>query len=538
MIKIPATVDIPKLLKEEGLSAIRMKSMRDKIYYFLSLITRTNDNVKFIYDDGEYKRICSSIQKKIHGNKEYYEMLRILESGKEPIISNNGKWLNKKYAQATDENEIKKGFCLGYKINPKYDTGKTISVRISKKLSKRIIDNSGTEIAKSYRFLTDQFKNNKISIDPRFNDYLINHYKSLKELIKNNKYQTIVLKNFIGRWLECVDRINRKEIWYNVSKENHRLNSTFTSLPRELRKFILINNEPLEMIDIKSSQPYILSSVVNSRYFLDTSNDYNLNTIYPELYLEIKQMINESNKIYHNNSIITNTSPYKQSSARSSLYMWCEFLTQKEVESVVQYSLYQFEKDFYMDIVDNFTADSSAENRTELREKLKGVMMLILFDNNYQNRNNNIYIKLFKKVYPGMNAWIEMIHRRIGKQAFSYVMQRTESYLMLNKACREFHEQHRDAPIFTIHDGLYTTSEYISDLTDITKNNLTTLTKKVPGIKHTIESTSIFPDTTTIHERWMKIKPISGKKKYEEIEHTILDNNLKLADAFIKTLQN
>jgi len=59
MLKIPATVDVPKLLKEEGLSAIRMKSMRDRIYYFLSLITRTNDNVKFIYDDGEYKRICS-----------------------------------------------------------------------------------------------------------------------------------------------------------------------------------------------------------------------------------------------------------------------------------------------------------------------------------------------------------------------------------------------------------------------------------------------------------------------------------------------
>jgi hypothetical protein len=49
-VAIPASIDVVKLLKERGLSKTRIKSMRDKIYYFLSLLTRTNDNVKFLLD--------------------------------------------------------------------------------------------------------------------------------------------------------------------------------------------------------------------------------------------------------------------------------------------------------------------------------------------------------------------------------------------------------------------------------------------------------------------------------------------------------
>ena len=529
-VTIPATVDVNKLLRDQGLSKTRMKSMRDKIHYFLSILTRTNDNVKFLLDSQKYKKVCSCIQKKIHGNTDYYQIIKILKSTEEPIIKNNNKWKNSK----NDD-----GYCQGYRITAKYDTGNTKVVRINKSLSDKIKENTKSDILKSYSFLTNQFKTHKITVDQRVYIYLAKYYKELKLLTGDNQHQLKVLNNHIGRWLEYINKINKNDLWYNVSSDNHRLSSTFTSIPKELRKFILINNKPLEMIDIKSSQPYLLSSIIKTRFFLETTNGYNLKTIYPKAYKNILSIINDSNKLYTNNPIIPPTSPYKLSLTRTSLYMWCEFLSKKEAQSLTEYAFYPFKKDFYTDIIDknstNFD-DQSVENRIVLREKLKGVMMLILFDDNFMNRNNNLYMKLFKKIYPGINAWIEKMHKMIGKKEFSYIMQRTESYLLLHHVCREFNSKHSKAPIFTIHDGLYTTKEFIDELTTIANTILTNLTGSIPGIKHTYEPITTEPETNVILERWKKIKVVDTEKKYLKIEHTILDNNIKMAEDFINSL--
>lgn len=501
-VTIPAKVNVAELLKEQKFTRTRYKNVRDKIHYFLSLVTRTNDNVLFLFDDGSsHKKICSCIQKKIHGNADYYLVIKLLTKNEDPILLKNKKWKG--------SNETN-GFCQGYKLTAKYDTGDTKMVRINKRLSDKIIENSKSEILKRYKFLTDQFSKHDINIDDRSYLYIKNFYLELKNKV-DNIYTEKVIKNFIGRWLHYIKKVNDKEIWYRVSNENHRLNSILTSMPKELRNFILVNNKPLEMIDIKASQPYILSTILKSRYFLEDKNGYNLKTIYKEIHDKIKNISKESNKIYTYNPLIKDNSPYKAASTRSSLYMWCEFLTKNEAESVVEYGLYAFENDFYQNIIDRNKGDFDEildTNKLELREKLKKVMMLVLFDNNYKNRNNNEIIKMFKKVYPGVNALIEKIHRVIGKKEFAYIMQRTESYLMLNNVCRNFNEKHGDAPIFTIHDALYTNSEYIADLEQIASNTLENITGKKPGIKQSTSNLSIFPDSSIVQERWLKMKSI------------------------------
>lgn len=528
-VTIPASLSVVNLIKHKNWSPTRQKNMRDKIYYFLSLLTRTNENAKFLYNDkNSYKKICSVIQKKIHGFADYYEIRNLLLEGPEPIITNNKKWRKSK-----EQN----GECQGYKLANKYDTGATRTVRINKTLSDRITENAKSEITKSYKFLVDQFKVHDITIDPKSYIYIKNYYLELKKLSKNNQYTDILIKNFVGRWLHYIKKLENKDIWCRVSKENHRLNSTFTSMPKELRNYILVNGEPLEMIDIKSSQPYILSSIIKSRFFFESKVGYNLNTIHNNMFKQLTIASKESDKLYKNNSLIVDHSPYKIVSARSSLYMWCEFLTENEAQSVAEYGLYDFKNDFYQDIIDKNIADFDndlQENMAELRDKLKSVMMLVLFDNNYQNRNNNIWIKVFKKVYPGVNAIIEKIHRNFGKKEFSYLMQRTESYLMLNHVCRNFNEMHQDAPILTIHDALYTSQKYIKDLHEITANTLEKVTGKAPGIKQSKSDLSPLPDPSTIEKRWFKMKNFNTKLKYAKIEHTILANNIIQAEKFLK----
>jgi hypothetical protein len=529
VVTIPANIDVAKLLKKEKFSKTKTKSMRDGIYYFLSLLTRTNDNTSFLYDTTDFKKICSGIQKKLHGNEEYYTILKILESKDDPIIERNKSWKN-----TTKEN----GFCQGFRITKKYDTGYIKTVRINKKLSNKIINNSKSEIVKSYRFLTDQFKINKISIDAKVYQYIKNYYIKLKTMVKENKYQILTLKNQIGKLIYYIKKIENEQTWSSVSTENHRLNSTLTSLPKELRKFILINNKPIEMIDIKSSQPYILSSIIKSKFYFDEKDGYNIKTIYPQGYNIIKTKINDSNNFYSNNSFISNTSPYKLSATRSSLYMWCLFFTENEAKNLTEFDFQEFENDFYMDIINRYQGEIEQNLTTDwelLREKIKGVMMLILFDSNFMNRNNNVYIKLFQKVYPGVNAWIEKMHNILNNNRFSYLLQRTESYLVLNSACREFYNKYKEAPIFTIHDALYTDHEHIEELKEITESTLYKLTGKKPGLKHTAEKITVIPDEKEINKVWGKIRSIKTLKKYNGIQRKILEININLADEFLQS---
>ena len=204
-VAIPATIDLAKLLKDQDLSKTRMKSIRDKIHYFLSLLTRTNDNAKFLLDDANYKKLCSTILKKLLGNEDYYEVRRILESSEDPIIEKNNKWKNSNTKDKNSNND--EGYCQGYRIIAKHDTGNIKYVRINKTLSDRIRESSRSDISKSYSFLTNQFKMHKVTLDQRAYVYLVKYYKELKVLIGDNQYQIKVLNNHIGRWLYYISKI-------------------------------------------------------------------------------------------------------------------------------------------------------------------------------------------------------------------------------------------------------------------------------------------------------------------------------------------
>jgi len=103
-------------------------------------------------------------------------------------------------------------------------------------------------------------------------------------------------------------------------------------------------------------------------------------------------------------------------------------------------------------------------------------MMFVLFENNYAHRNNNPYICMFQSVFPGVDKWILELHRIVGSDKFSYLLQRAESYLLLNVVCREFHQHYPIAPLFTIHDGILTFREYLPDLTGFVLTRLEDVT--------------------------------------------------------------
>ncbi|MBM3202723.1 hypothetical protein FJZ55_02275, partial [Candidatus Woesearchaeota archaeon] len=468
VVFVNTQVPVTRLVDAQNASPTRATNLKNKIYYFLSLLTDTNDNYRLNLKSNGFRNLCSHNLKKILGNKDFYLIRKLLLNPDNPIIEVDQSWRNAKYAGGN-------GFCQGYRLRHEYNTGEVVYKTLPHKLS-RLIEkyDSGDEkpLPHDYGFLLDQFDEHAITIDPLGYDFVRRMGTSLLNRVENNNpYQTNLIHNLIGRWLYYLNQIDKGKIWRKVSAKNHRLNSSITNLPKLLRPFLLCNGEPLFCVDVSSSQPYILSSIMKKEFWVNTNDGYNLKTIYPELYSELVDngMVDDSvsystNNIYeyYSNHTGYTTTYYSSSQIDSSSFMWCNFFDPIEMESLYRYTKSPFYLDFYSHLLNQYyTFIPSSDNKgVKDREKLKGSMMYVLFDNNRHHRTNNEQIQVFKTVYPGVERWIGLLHDKIGTSCFSYLLQRAESYLLLHIICREFHLRYPMAPLITIHDGILTTRNY------------------------------------------------------------------------------
>jgi len=544
LVKVSASINVAELVDTLKVSPTRATNLKHKIYYFLSLLTDTNDNYRLNSDNGGYHNLCSFELKKILGNKDFYIIRELLLNPDDPIIEVDRSWHN-------PNGNSSSGYCQGYRITPMYNTGdvvyKTIPDKLSKVISKHEVAVVMDETTASrYRFLLNQFECNTITFDPLVYEYVYNFGKQLLERVHdNNPYQVNLIHNLIGRWLYYIEQIEEGKSWRKVSNKNHRLNSSVTNLPRLLRPFLLCNYEPIFCVDVSSSQPYILSSVMQSKFYYDSCKGYNLKTIYPELYKELvnNESIDTSTTYSSNINIQYYTSHTSTSNSYSttlnhcSSFMWCSFFNTSDIESIINYTQSPFSSDFYTHVLDRYYVYNNTPTRVvqkDERDKLKSTMMYVLFDNNQNHRHHNDQIQIFQTVYPGVERWINQIHEMIGKQRFSYLLQRAESYLLLAVICKEFNEKFPAAPLLTIHDGVFTTSKHVQKLKGLVLKRLNELTGVLAGCK--IKSSQIDPNPQIqdIENEWAKIEPINTEEKYLKNINGVFITNINSGSDFLE----
>lgn len=544
LVKVSVSINVAGLVDTLKVSPTRALNLKYKIYYFLSLITDTNDNYRLNGDNSGYHNLCSTQLKLILGNKDFYIIRELLLKPDDPIIEVDRSWQNAKGSNS-------RGYCQGYRITPKFNTGEVIYKTLPKKLEKMILKNNTVKDANAaapdYHFLLKQFECNSLSFDPLVHEYVYHFGVMLhQKLHDNNPYLKNLVYNLIGRWLYYIEQISDKKSWYKVSDKNHRLNSSVTNLPKLLRPFLLCSGEPLYCVDISSSQPYILSSVMQTRFYQEEIVGYNLKTIYPELYQELVDNGNIDTSITYssNNGIQYYTShtgyttkTYSINISNSSSFMWCKFFTTTELDSINRYTQSPFYIDFYTHVLDRYYTYTNTPVKVvnkDDRDKLKSTMMYVLFDDNQNHRNNNQQIQIFQTIFPGVEKWINQIHKLIGNQRFSYLLQRTESYLLLGVICKEFNTLYPDAPLFTIHDGVFSTEEYIRKLNGFVLKRLKELTGVLAGCKIKVSQIDPNPQIRDVENEWDKIKSIDNEEKYNKNCNGVFSSNIKRGSGFME----
>lgn len=555
LIKIVDSINVAELINNLDVSRTRKSNLKVKTYYLLSLITDTNDNYKLNKASDGFHRVCSDKLKNILGNSDFYFIRDQLMNPSDPILELNGSWYNSK-------DEITPGFCQGYRVNVKFNSGEVVFKSIPDKLVSKILKYSPNvsnddELTDHLEFLLNQFTQHKLSFHKDVFPYIRNFGNSLLERGKDNNYHCTLIYNLVGRWLYFINQIESDAVWKSVSAKNHRLNSSITNLSKLLRPFLLCNGELLTCVDVSSSQPYILSVLLQKRFYYDTASGFNLKSIYPELYEElvlkghIDTSVNYSSNdyirystnhtgttsnYYSINGITTSNINSNYINNGISSFMWCEFLSPFEMNSIQDYIQSPFDSDFYTHTLTLYNPElKTVPVNPEMRDKFKGTMMFILFEDNTKHRSNNEQIKIFQSVFPGVDNWVRNIHEMIGNDRFSYLLQRSESYLLLDVILREFHDLYPSAPLFTIHDAVLTTDRYSKQLNEYIVKRLNEITGVKSGCKIVMHETMTAPKEIDVDAKWKKIKPINSKKKLNKKSAGVFSSNVTRGKYFLNS---
>jgi hypothetical protein len=143
------------------------------------------------------------------------------------------------------------------------------------------------------------------------------------------------------------------------------------------------------------------------------------------------------------------------------------------INLVVSGTLYEFlEHRFGVELGETFV------NRKEVKT---AVFQVLFTDNRFLGQEHAKLKKMFKKMFPYVYEVFRQLKSK-DKTLLPRLLQSIESYLMINVIAKRISIEYPDAPIFTIHDSISTTEEYVDVVEAIMKEELSKAIGNAPKL--------------------------------------------------------
>jgi len=448
-VRIPKAFKADLIINKSPLSkdlrADSKKNLKDTMHFILNSIIQqmeTREGRDYM-EDGGLVYLHSDILNDICGNR-YTKALKILEE--EGVIYRDSSYSVGNHSKGVS-------FMEQYAISD-YRYVEISNGKIKDKILKHrqeLERRNALELAKT-PYITKWFNSNlTVNVDGVHN--FVEFYKSRMQKLHKESGDSLDIQSRINQRynssLRSVDRILEADFGLQRTGKDNRLHSTVSSMKKELRSFLKYNGESLVGIDIKSSQPYLLTQLLKEEFY-EKKKDLNIYSIYHEL---------------------------------------GELIPLEEIRSILMsvsydhsFSQVKWDEDFYshlikLDELKHRGVKQIFKTRTDVKKK----MMVTLYDKKHKLQS----FKRFQEFFPREAKLISAFHG-IGDKQDNYLpilMQRLESRLMLDIVCKEVSIQLPDAPIIPIHDSIMTTEKYQDRVRDIMHDTLSKYTGVSPGLK-------------------------------------------------------
>lgn len=452
-INLPATFDLDLHLKQYppekygfpgGLSYTGLKFSKDKIYYFLGLLTSIPARNRDLIDEEGFVPInMHIIQRGIRDIKAYKDYLidtgviisdRFYVKGVKSICY---RWSDEYFTENFSVQEV---VCAHeenayFKIPP--DERIPYYLGYWYVQSQLVID----DIAPYYAYAMYQEK-----VNDR-NRWDINHatFKKKNPLLQ---YHTALLN---------ITKLHDHQYEIHIDDTVNRLHTVITNLQKTYRNFLTYNGENLVSLDIKNCQPYLSYLLFNVDFWKVGS----------KLPLNLYSLPEEIQKRFTVSNLTTEIIKFLEKTSRTSFEKYLELVTSgriyEEIMKVCKITM----------------------RREIIRDEAKTLMFYMLFSSNRGQSDNPelCHMKdIFKTVmFPKVAKFFQLTKkadRSISQDKqysrLSVLLQNIESEIILHRCCRRiWEEKGRQVPIFTIHDSIATTLEHESYVSTIMNEELT-----------------------------------------------------------------
>lgn len=295
-----------------------------------------------------------------------------------------------------------------YNFSATYDSKYTTSALTNSKLIRRIEaahEMFITEAAKSVRGHSEQVKFlRQLSIDPGYMKFITETYTADTEAY--------------NRVMASATRIINGDIFYSIDKTSGRFHSNATNCPKGFRPYLRVKGEPLVNIDVKNCQPYL--------------------------------------------STIILTDPIKASAftENPAFAMVLQTLKMSHKQDVKNYISLVINGNFYEYLMQAFAREGLSLDRDATKKQV----LRILFARNRspKDETNRRAREIFKTCFPTVHRIFSKVrgHERGDKfnsfKRFAILLQRIESFLMLDVVLKRVYRELPGVVAITIHDSIMT----------------------------------------------------------------------------------
>ncbi len=432
----PENLDIDGLIKEGKASFARLRLRKPSLYYILDALikARVNSRHEMEEQDTRYFSVSSKLLDGVVHNYNAY-LAFLIERG---VIE-------------TDNHFIVGKKCKGYRFTLRYSGKSLIGTTINDYRLNRSIKRwkeaqklERKKEAKIYGYLYKWWESGLFQIDFEAANLWIDAYieEKIKNLPKNKHYQE-KLSNIIDTKQDfkfLVRCIHEKNFRYSFGGESHRFYNPITNIKKELRNFCTYDGKALSETDVKNSQPFCLISLFDVEFWMHNKpknwQKVTLREIDKDLYEEIRK--NDRYK-----SIITLLKTHRNQSGQGF--------------GRINYSKSVLNGTFYEDIQTMLLQLDPQKYST--RDKVKIEVLKILYSDPYYHKfESRKTCQAFQKEYPVVYDLLVLLHG-IRSNIAPIILQRLESYLVIDKACKRIGQTNPNVPIYTIHDSIITTKE-------------------------------------------------------------------------------
>ena len=237
----------------------------------------------------------------------------------------------------------------------------------------------------------------------------------------------------------------------------HRLHSAITNMQKDYRNFLAYDGQELANVDIKNSQPYLACALLNPLFWQpDNEQALSLYSLPQNIQESIINVgLPQDLAAFFAACRADDFIPYKQTVSRGDMYETIMHVCQTHLQMPIQ------------------------------RKQAKTLMFYLLFSSNHGKHDDetiNQMKRIFsRELFPQVAALFSLIkhnYRGLGikKQhnRLACLLQSIESEIILHRCCKRIWEEaNGQVPIFTIHDSIATTVEYVGYVEAIMREELT-----------------------------------------------------------------